>query len=332
MNTLIFSMDILLHFLYFAVSACVIWFFSGLLVDSVDRVAKRFHKSGFTVAFFVLGFMTSISELSVMVNSTLNGAPQVSAGNLPGASLVILLLIVPLLAILGNGVQLINSFQKHHFAITLAIIALPALFLADGVVSIFEGIFCVLMYLILVYFIRSAKTGDVPELVEEVEKELLQKKHATRKDILTIVGGALAIFLAGHILVEESVYLSVAFSIPSSIIGLLILSIGTNVPEIVIAVRSFKKNHLDIAFGDYMGSAVTNTLIFGVLSIMNGNFSVEATEFQYTFFFMLISFTILFLFAKSQNKLTRKEGSIILGLYVLFVLIQSVNLVRFAMT
>lgn len=325
-------MDIFLHFIYFLVSACVIWFFSGLLVDSVDHVAKRFHKSGFTVAFFVLGFMTSISELSVMVNSTLNGSPQVSAGNLPGASLVILLLIVPLLAILGNGVQLINSLQKHHFAMTLAIIALPALFLADGNVSILEGIFCILMYGILLYFIKSAKTGDIPELVEEVEKELLQKKHATQRDILIIIGGALAIFLAGHVLVEESVYLSSAFSIPSSIVGLLVLSIGTNVPEIVIALRSFRKNHLDIAFGDYMGSAVTNTLIFGLLSITNGNFSVEPTEFQFTFLFMLVSFCMLFFFAKSQNKLSRKEGSIILGLYVLFILIQSVNLVRFAMT
>ncbi len=323
-------MDLLIHLLYFCASACVIWFFSGLVVDSVDRVAKRFNKSGFTVAFFVLGFMTSISVLSVMVNSTLNGTPQVSAGNLPGASLVLLLFIVPLLAILGNGLQLTHSLQKHHFAMALMMVILPSLFLADGTVDIFEGIFCILMYLVLVYFIRKAKVKDVPEILEEVEKELLQKKNTTPKDIATIACGALAIFLAGHTLVEESVSISNMFGIPSSIIGLLILSIGTNVPEIVIAVRSYKKQHLDIAFGDYMGSAVSNTLIFGLLSVTNGRFTVEAKEFQYTFFFMLISFCLLFYFSRTHNKLSRTEGYIILGMYVLFVIVQSITAVHMA--
>lgn len=300
-------------------------------MDAVDRVSKRLNKSGFTVAFFVLGFMTSISELSVMVNSTLNNTPQVSAGNLPGASLVLLVLIVPLLAVLGNGIQLQTVLKKQQLALALGVVALPVLCLADGVVTRIEGVFCLAAYGVLLYFIRKIKQDAVPEVLQNIEYELVHKKHAHFKDISIILGGALAIFLSGHVLVEEVVYFSGYLGVPSSIIALLILSIGTNIPEIVIAVRSLRKHHADIAFGDYMGSSVANTLIFGVLSIFNGAFHVESSEFITTALFTILSFSLLFLFAQSGQCLSRKEGFGLLGVYALFVLSQAGLLVYFVM-
>lgn len=318
-----FFFPTIIHLFSFLLSISIIWVFSGLLVDAVDRVSKRFNKSGFTVAFFVLGFMTSISELSVMVNSTLNGTPQVSAGNLPGASLLLLLLIVPMLAVFANGIQLQTVLKKQQLALALGVVALPVLCLADGVVTSIEGIFCLGAYGVLLYFIRKIKQDDVPAVLQGVEYELLHKKHAHMKDMSIIIGGALAIFLSGHVLVDEVVYFSESLGVPSSIIALLVLSIGTNIPEIVIAIRSLRKHHADIAFGDYMGSSVANTLIFGMLSIFNGVFRVESSEFITTALFTIVGFSLLFLLSQSGKCLSRKEGIGLLGVYALFVLSQA---------
>ncbi|MFN7160740.1 MAG: sodium:calcium antiporter [Candidatus Gracilibacteria bacterium] len=163
----------------------------------------------------------------------------------------------------------------------------------------------------------------MPEVLQDIEYELVHKKHAHFKDIGIIIGGALAIFLSGHILVEEVVYFSEYFGVPSSIIALLVLSIGTNIPEIVIAVRSMRKHRADIAFGDYMGSSVANTLLFGALSLLNGTFIVESSEFITTALFTILSFSLLFLFAQSAQCLSRKEGFGLLGIYALFVLSQA---------
>lgn len=319
-------MEPLLHLIYFLLSATVIWFFSGLLVDSVDRVAKRFHKNGFTVAFFVLGLMTSISEISVMVNSSLNRTPQVSAGNLSGASMVILFLIVPLLAIMNKGIGLSGSMRRPTLALSLLAIFLPALCMADGRVELFEGVLALGSYLVLLYFVRHVPP-TVSEVTTMVSEELTQHKHATLRDSMIIIAGALAIFLAGHSLVEESVYFAQMFAIPPSIIGLLLLSVGTNVPELVIAVRSIRKQHADIAFGDYMGSAVANTLIFGFLTVLSGPFSVEASEFTLSAGIMLLGLPLLFWFASTGFTLSRKEGSILLTVYVGFVLAQLTNVI-----
>lgn len=319
-------MDLLLHLAYFLLSASVIWFFSGLLVDSVDRVAKRFHKNGFTVAFFVLGLMTSISEISVMVNSSLNQTPQVSAGNLSGASMVILFLIVPLLAIMNKGIGLSGSIRRPTLALSLVAIVLPALAMADGRVELYEGLLALASYLALLYFVRQVPP-TVSDVTTMVSEELTQHKHATLRDSMIILGGALAIFLAGHSLVEESVYFAQILGIPPSIVGLLLLSVGTNVPELVIAVRSIRKQHADIAFGDYMGSAVANTLIFGCLALISGPFAVEASEFGLSSGIMLVGLPLLYWFASSGFTLSRKEGSILLVVYICFVLAQITNVV-----
>ncbi|QQS23269.1 sodium:calcium antiporter [bacterium] len=323
-------MGLLVHILLFLLSASIIWFFAGLLIESVNNVARRFNQSGFTVAFFVLGFLTSISEISVMVNSTINGTPQVSAGNLVGASFVIILLVIPVVAIVGKDIQLRRTIKRRNLALALITILLPPLLMLDGSVSLREGLICIMFFATLLYLIRSDSRDKVPKIIKEVEQELIDSRKSTAVDIVKIIVGAVFIFVAGHLLVEEAVFLANFLSVPVSIIGLLVLSVGTNIPELVIAVRSILKKRKDIAFGDYLGSSVANVFVFGLLPVLNGRFSVEPTEFIATAALMLVGFTMFYFFAKSQNKISRKEGLVLVSIYVMFVVIQTINLIRFA--
>ncbi len=318
------------HLVLFMASAAIIWFFAGMLVESINRVAQRFYLSGFTVAFFVLGFLTSISEISVMVNSTIDKAPQISTGNLIGASFVILLCIVPLLAIAGNGIRLTNTLHRSSLALALMVVLLPVLLVLDGTVTRSEGMACLLLYGLLIYRIRRQASVTVPTVVKAVETNLLHKRRVTIVDAGKILVGAAFIFIAGNLLVDESIYFSNILSIPSSIVGLLVLSIGTNIPEIVIALRSLLKKHTEIAFGDYLGSTVANTLIFSFLPWLNGNFTVERTEFLFTAVLMIVGLFGFYIAGQSKNTISRAEGVGLIALYALFVIVQSIAFIRFA--
>ena len=95
--------NILKHIGMILVTIIVIWFFGGKLVDSVSRISRKMNQSGFTTALFILGLLTSVSEISVMINSSISGTPQVSAGNVTGASIMLFLCIIPFLAIFGKN-------------------------------------------------------------------------------------------------------------------------------------------------------------------------------------------------------------------------------------
>ena len=319
-------MDILSHALIFLLSAGIIWFFAGLLIDVIVRIAKRFHQNGFTVAFFVLGLFTSISELSVAVNASLGDVPQVSVGNLVGASFVIILFIVPLLAVAGNGVELKKTLSAKNLLLALGVIGLPSLLVIDGGVTKTDGLIALSFYIMLIYSIRSQTSFF--ETTKTIKKEL-GDRYALADWIKVILGGVL-IFGAGRFLVGEVVYFATLFNVPSSIIGLILLSVGTNVPELVIAIRSISKKRRDIAFGDYLGSAATNTPIFALVALANGSFAVESVIFAGTFFLTVIGFALFFILAQSGRVISKKEGLALLVFYLAFLALQVFNFIRFS--
>ncbi len=322
-------MSLFTHIAIFLLSLSVLWFFAGSLLDSVGRLAARFCRSGFGTAFFILGFLTSISEISVAVNAGLAGTPEVSAGNLVGASFVILMLIVPFLAVAGNGMSIKGLVSKETLAFTLLVILSPIILLADGRVTMVEGGFAILAYLALAYSIRSKPEGNVSNVCIP---ENIGTSREFYVDIFKILVGAAAVFIASHFLVQESIAVALYLSIPASLLGLLLLSIGTNIPEIVIAIRAILAKRKDIAFGDYLGSAAANVPIFGALAIFTGGFVVESSEFTATALLALVGFALFYFFARSHSKLTRKEGTVLLLLYGIFVLTQFVNVIRFTVT
>ena len=316
-------MAVIFHISVFVLSAFVIWFFAGLLVDTVTRVAHRVHRSNFGVAFFVLGILTSLSELSVAVNATIDRVPDVSAGNLMGASLVIALLIVPVLAIAGGGIEIRHTLSLRRLALVFGVILAPGAFLLDGGASRGEGAAMVLLYGLLVWFIRSASFDGT---FQAIKSGLAEERGRLAADVGKLLIGALAIFFAGHWLVKEAVYFADALRVPGSLIGLLVLSIGTNVPEIVVAARAVMKRHKEIAFGDYIGSAAANTLIFGGLAIANGPFTLGAREFLPTFALLAVGLALLYGFSRSNRFISRREGYVLLVLYAAFFALQAGNI------
>jgi len=317
----------LVNVFVFLCSIAIVWYFAGVLIESVTHLARRFNKTGFTTAFFLLGFLTSIGEFSVAINATLEGVPGVSVGNLIGASFVVLLFIVPLLAVLAGRVELRNTLSKRNLILALATVALPALLVIDGSVTRIEGLFALLVYATMVFSIYRQK-AERPDAIAEAKP--FEKKRSLMADIGRIVGGGVMIFFASRVLVDQAIFFSLLLGAPTSLVGLVLLSLGTNVPEFVVAIRSVLKNRSDVAFGDYIGSATVNTFIFALLALVSGRFLFDAGETAGTTVLLVIGLILFAIFARSESSLSRREGSILLLFYFVFLGLQIAALVGYA--
>lgn len=316
-------MELITHIVTFAAAIVAIWFFAGLIVDSVDKIAKRFHNSSFVVAFFLLGFLTSLGEISVAINSVLNGVPQVAAGNLVGASFVLLLFVVPLLAVAANGVKMNKVFDGWRLVYVLLVAALPSLFLIDGSVSPREGVATILFLVSLFWVVRK---HTVP--AQTAEKIILAHKRSPLWDVGKVIISAVVIFFSGHLLVGESVYFATVLNAPKSMVGMILLSLGTNIPEISIAMRAVLKKRSEVALGNYLGSATMNVATFAAVSLLAGKFVVVQSEFVISFVFTFVGFILFYFFIKSREVLSRKEGIILLLFYVAFLVVHVVSVVQ----
>ncbi len=307
----------ILRILLYSASFLIIWYCSGIIIKSVENLAHRLKISPFTMSFFVLGIFTSVPEFSVGINSIINKTPDIFVGNLLGASLIIFIFIIPLLAVFGGGVKLIHQLSENNLIFSLLVVAAPVFLIADNVLTRTEGVFLILIYFILFYFIEK-KHGLMG--IKIPEKKLFNKHFL--EDVAELLLSALIIFFASKYVVTETVYFSSVLKVSQFLISLVVLSIGTNLPEISLAVRSIIEGKNEVALGDYLGSAAANSLLFGVFTLFNGsrvNISI------YSFRVMLLTLLglgVFYFFSRSKKDISIHEGKILLLIYLLFIISQ----------
>ena len=185
-------------------------------MTSVDRLAHKLNLSSFAVSFFLLGILTSIPEMSVGISALIDEKPEIFVGNLIGGIVVIFLLIIPLLAIFGNGVKLTHQMSKEHLILALLIIIAPSVFTFDGLIGIPEGIMAVLLYLMLIMMVEKRKG-----LFERIKDNIFHNKDYTDYDLIKILVGVVVVFLVSKYIVDTTIYFSQLFNISSFLISFL---------------------------------------------------------------------------------------------------------------
>jgi len=146
-------------------------------------------------------------------------------------------------------------------------------------------------------------------------------KHSF-EDVVELLLSAIIIFLASRYVVVETVYFSSVLKVPQFIISLIVLSIGTNLPEISLTIKAIINKKNEVALGDYLGSAAANSLFFGLFTLINGK-RVNLSVYSFQILFLtLFGLGVFYIFSRSKNDISKHEGKILLLIYLLFIILQ----------
>lgn len=306
-----------INIILYLVSFFLIWYASGIIINALSRFAERLKLSSFAVSFFILGILTSIPELSVGINAILEKRPGIFIGNLLGASLILFILVIPLLAVLGNGVKMMHQLASDHLIFALLVVAAPIFLIADNTLTRTESIFLILMYFILFYYIekKNGLLGKAKETIKLVDKHTIE-------DVIEVLLASVIVFITSQYIVDQTIYFSQLFNISTFLISLIVLSLGTNLPELSLAIRSVLEGKREVALGDYLGSAAANTLLFGIFTFLNGErINVESYSYK-TMIMMLFGLGLFYFFSRSKQDISRREGKILILVYITFLLVE----------
>ena len=308
--------NILLYF----VSFFLLWLGAGLVIASIDGFSKKLRISSFAISFFVLGLLTSIPEFAVGISAIAEHNPEIFVGTYLGGAVVIFLFIIPFLATLGVGIRLTHQLTKTTLILSLCVIGAPALMVLDKRVTNLEGFVLIGLYALLFVFIQR-KRG----VFDSSNEKLMQVNSYSLMDIVKLIVGIAIVFISSQQIVDQTLFFSDVLQVSPFIISLLILSLGTNLPELSLAIRAVRSGKKDIALGDYIGSAAANTLLFGVSTLINKGEVLTANNFLTTFIFIVLGLGLFYTFARSERILSRKEGCILLGIYTLFIFFELIQ-------
>jgi len=295
----------------------LLWFASGLIITGVEHFAKKIRTSTFSLSFVLLGLITSITEISVGINAVAKKTPEIFVGNLIGGSFVVLMFIIPLLAIFNHGVSLRRHLRPRRLFFFLVLIAAPLVIITNGSVTLVEAGVLILLYILFMYSVEEEEnTKKLPAASKRA------KKYSMLGSLGLILGGVVLVFGASYILINEIVFTAAWLGVPPFLISIIVLSVGTNLPELFVVVRAIKEKKIDIAIGDFMGSAAANTLLFGVFTLVHGSFTLTVTHIVITFFIMMGGYLLFFLLSHSQHNLTAEEGAVLITIFICFIAFQ----------
>ena len=305
----------------YLLSFFALWIGAGLIVKAVDGFSSRLKLSSFSVSFFLLGVLTSVPEFAVGMASISQRRPEIFVGNLLGGTATTFLLVIPVLAILGKGIKLTNQLDRRNLIFSLLVAAAPAFFTLDGRVSTTEGITLIFLYVVLIAFIELKKKG-----ILSVDGSAMRREFYSPMDILKLVLGIAIVIISSRYAVTRTILFSNEIGVSPFIVSLILLSFGTNLPELSLAVRSIIEGKRDIAMGDYLGSAATNSLLFGIFTLISGGEVLTSNHFFVTFMFVIAGLGGFYYFVQSEKDVSRKEGIVLIIVYILFIAFEASRL------
>ncbi len=261
----------------------------------------------------ILGIATTLPELSVGINAALKGVSGVSAGNILGGITVIIGLILGVSLILHKNINTEDNLKS--LVPVLIVILSPFLLGTDGVFSLIDGLIMIALYLALVIYLY--KTGKSTIIANESFVILEKKKIA--KALLFSLLGIIIVLLSSGFIVELASNLLEKTGMSKLMLGILVFSIGTNLPEITIALTSWKRKASELSVSFLISSAFTNIFTLGIISVFKPiTFQIGPAYYVLAFFLSLIM-VLFVIFAFSDKKLSRREGFILLFTYLAFL-------------
>ncbi len=140
-------------------------------------------------------------------------------------------------------------------------------------------------------------------------------------DWLLLVAGILLLIKGADYFVDGSSKIAKALKIPSLIIGLTLVSMGTSAPELSVSLLAALENSSDLSFGNVVGSDIFNTfLILGVASIFIPlAINKDMKKYDIPIMIGLYVLMIIFAFVISPYKLDMVESIIFIVLFVAYI-------------
>ncbi len=312
-----------LYILIFIGSCFLLAKASSWLIRSLVRISQFLQLKEFVVSFILMAFATSLPELFVGISSAIHKISELSFGNVIGANVVNLTLSVGIAAILAKGISLESHIAKRDSLYTAFIAILPAITLMDNIISRADA--AILILVTLFYFNQVFSQKDV---FTKVFKDGFKRRTARAWknffiDVLIFIISFLLLLGAAEGITCSSYFFAELINLPLIFFGILIVAIGTTLPELTFGIKSVLMGHKEMILGNVMGSVVVNSsLVLGIVALIHPIQVFNFAPFLGGIIFTFLSAMFFYFFVSSHDNISKKEGKYLIIIYILFVLFE----------
>ncbi len=297
-----------------------------LLVRGASGLARHFGVSALVIGLTVVAFGTSAPELAVNIIGALEGKSDIAFGNVIGSNLANIGLVLGLTALVRpltiQGIIIVREIPLMLLGTAATVILILDPMLRGGIAVIDRADGCLLLLLFTVFLYTAI--GDVVRN-RRSDPLVAQAEHFTSPsgtrvgllaNVLMTLAGLAALVYGGDRTVEAAARIAQALEVPDVVIGLLLVAVGTSLPELATSIVAVHRGETDIAVGNVVGSNVFNLLlVLGTTAVIR-DVPVPQGGLVDVFAVLVLSFLLLPLCMTYDRRLVRREGFVLFGAWV----------------
>ena len=307
-----------MDFLILIAGIAGLWLGTELTIGGAMAIARRHQLSEFFVGLVILSIGSDLPELAIAVDAGFKGlmgfdASGVVVGTSVGSVVTQIGFVLGLAGVISY-LTLPRSYVFRHGAILLGATVLLFLVAFDGHVSRTEGLILITLY--AMYVIALMNGENVPE------EEPAAFAHGGLRSWLLLLVGLAAVIISSEFTVRSVVNIAHVFQISEALISVLIIGLGTSLPELSISISAILKKRTHMSVGNIIGSNILDTLLpIGIAALIAG----VAFERQLLFFdlpYIFVLTTVVLAFFVTKHGVARPQGAVILAFYGAYVAVK----------
>lgn len=290
---------------------------SDMLVDGCVNLAKFLRIPTLVIGLTVVAIATGVPEIAISITSSLKGSNGILLGNLLGSNMFNILFILGLIALLKPLLVKREIIIKNYLFALLSCFVLFVIsydvYFGDGAFNIITRSEGILLLCFSGIFLYSTILGVMDENRLKVERGKFNIR-----DVIYILLGIVMVALSAEVIVNSAINISRWLNISEEIIGLTVIAVGTNLPELVTSVVAVRKGEIDMAIGNLVGTNIYNIfLILGMASTIN---PIAISYFSFIDIIILaVVSVIVYMFIQHKKDINKKEGIIMIAMYIVYI-------------
>ena len=308
---------------------------ANYVTDGAVAVARRFKVSNLIIGLTVVALGSTLPDIVVCVESAFQNKPAIAVGEVIGANIFDLLLVVGIMGIVRPFK--VSAIMRNQ-DLPILFIASTALWLAGdtkffdaashNIINRSSGILLMVIFLFYMWFmILSSKKTALQQAggdsVNESVADTASAPAVARKQWVSwimIAGGLGALVVGGNWVVDGASGLALKVGMSQAMVALTVVAIGNALPDLVTSVTATVKGASGIAFGNIVGSCIINALLTTGLSAMVVPLHGDTIGFV-DFITLVGASAILWLFPKltSRHSIGRVIGILLVVLYAAYM-------------
>ena len=303
-----------MDFVIFVLAMGVLIWGADVLIEQSERIALKFHIPEFIIGATLIALGTSLPEMAASIAASYGHQSEIAVANVIGSNILNITLVLSTVFLVASNINPNRDFFAKDSTWALLPVLIFILMILDGVISRFDALLLLLLMGAYLMFLLNDAKSMLADEVETTKDETFSWKSIVPMLLL----GLVLVTLGAHYTVESASSIAKSFGVSEWVIGIIMISLGTSLPELTVSVRAALKGKVDMAIGNIIGSNMANTtVVLGAAALVHP-LSLHANNYIFDIATMLVA-TLILVFI-TANKLYNKSAGIgliiILGLFL----------------